>query len=101
MRSPYVSAQGIPLNTWRTVTDARNGYHSIPLHPDDKYLTTFITQWGRYRYLRAPQGYASSGDGFNRRMDKITADFERLKFESTIIAILTKTRTWNSTGGVQ
>ncbi len=44
MKSPFESAKGIPPNTWRTVTDARNGFHSIPLHRDDKDLTTFITQ---------------------------------------------------------
>ena len=27
----------------------------------------FITQWGRYRYLRAPQGYLASGDGYTHR----------------------------------
>ena len=24
------------------------GYHSVPLHPDDRHFTTFITPWGRY-----------------------------------------------------
>ena len=53
---------------------------SIPLHKDDRQLTTFLSHWGpRYRYLKAPQGYASSGDGFNRRVDDILSDFERHK----------------------
>ena len=66
MKSPYESAKGIPPNTWRTVTDARDGFHSIPLHPDDRNLTAFLTPSGRYRFLRAVQGYTSSGDGYNR-----------------------------------
>ena len=53
--------------------DAWNGYHAVPLHPDDKHFTTFITPWGRYRYCSAPQGYVASGDGFTRRFDEITA----------------------------
>ena len=77
MRSPFELAKGIPPNTWRTVTDAFNGYHSVPLHPDDRHLTTFSTNKGLFRYLRAPQGFASSGDGYNRRLDEITADFVR------------------------
>ena len=77
MKSPFELAKGIPPNTWRTVTDAFNGYHSVPLHPDDRHLTTFSTNKGLFRYLRAPQGYASSGDGYNRRLDEITADFVR------------------------
>ena len=80
MKPPFELAKGIPPNTWRTVTDAWNGFHSIPLHKDDRHLTTFLSHWGpRYRYLMAPQGYASSGDGYNRRLDDILSDFERHK----------------------
>ena len=77
MKSPFELAKGIPPNTWRTVTDAFNGYHSVPLHADDRHLTTFSSNKGLFRYLRAPQGFASSGDGYNRRLDHITADFVR------------------------
>ena len=50
--------------TWRyfAVFDAKNRYWQIPLNEQSKPLTTFITKWGRYRYLRAPMGLASSGD---------------------------------------
>ena len=40
-------------------------------------MTTFITTYGRWRYKRAPQGFLSSGDGYNRRFDAILADFDR------------------------
>ena len=53
--------------------DAWNGYHSIPIRKEDRHLTTFITQWGRYRYKTAPQGYIASGDGYTRRYDEIVA----------------------------
>ena len=79
MKAPFELAKGIYPNAWSTVTDAWNGFHSIPLHPEDRHPTTFITQQGLYRYLKALQGYASSGDGFNRRLDEITVNFERLK----------------------
>ena len=80
MQSPFELAKGIPPDTWRTVCDAWNGYHSIPLHEDDRHLTTFLSPFGhRYRYLVAPQGYASSGDGYNRRCDEIFLSFERHK----------------------
>ena len=49
-----------------------NGYHSVPIHPDDRHYTTFITPWGCYRYCSAPQGYIASGDGY-RRYDEITS----------------------------
>ncbi|XP_065641175.1 uncharacterized protein LOC136073504 [Hydra vulgaris] len=75
MKSPFQLARSVPRNSWKTVTDAWNGYHSIPIRVEDRNLTTFITPFGRYRYIRAPQGFVSSGDGYNRRFDEILADF--------------------------
>ena len=36
----------------------------------------FITEWGRYVHLRAPQGWKGSGDLFTRRYDDLTQDFK-------------------------
>ena len=77
MEPPIIVARRVPPKTWKTVTDAADGYHSIPLRESDRHLTTFITTHGRFRYKRAPQGFLSSGDGFNRRFDEILADFVR------------------------
>ena len=65
------------IELFQTGTDAWNGFHSVPIHPDDKHYTTFITPWGRYRYKVAPQGFIASGDGYSRRFDEIIADIER------------------------
>ena len=46
---------------------------SIPLHVDDRNLTTIITPWGRYRYETAPQSYKASGDGYSKRFDEIVS----------------------------
>ena len=75
--SPFHLARKVPKETWKTVSDAWNGYHSVPLRESDRHLTTFITPFGRFRYKRAPQGFVSSGDGYNRRFDAILSDFER------------------------
>ena len=69
--SPFHLARRIPSKVWKTVCDAWNGYHSVPLRECDKHLTTFITPFGRFRYARAPQGYLSSGDGYNCRFAAI------------------------------
>ena len=53
--SPFHQARSVPCKTKKTVLDCWNGYHSVPLHPDDRHLTTFITPWGRYRYKTAPR----------------------------------------------
>ena len=34
------------------VFDAQHGYWQIPLDEESVLLTTFITEWGRFRYLR-------------------------------------------------
>ena len=80
MMSPFELAKGIPADTWRTVTDAWNGYHSIPLHEEDRHLTAFLGPTGKlFQYCVAPQGYASSGDGYNCRCEALFNRFERLR----------------------
>ena len=36
---------------------------------EDNHKTTFITEWGRYRYAMVPQGYGSFTDGYTMRTD--------------------------------
>ena len=76
--SPFSQVSLIPSNTYKTTTDAWNGYHSLPLDPSAKDATTFITKWGRYRYCRAPQGFHASGDAYTKRFDDITAGQPRV-----------------------
>ena len=75
--SPFHTACRIPPNTWKTVVDVKDGYHSVELRESDRHLTTFITPIGRWRYKRAAQGFVSAGDAFNRRIDSALSDFER------------------------
>ena len=66
--APYHQARSVPKMIKKSVFDEWNGYHFVPLTP---HFMTFITPWGRYRYLTAPQGYKGSGDGYNARFDGI------------------------------
>ena len=68
----------MPQNTWKSVLDAVDGYHSVELDEESSKLTTFVTPWGRYRYLRFPQGHKSAGDAFNGRVQLILKDIPRL-----------------------
>ena len=74
---PYKQARLVPNGGFRTVTDAKDGYHSVPLAIEDRPLTTFITEEGRFQYCVAPQGYLASGDGYNQRYDNIIAEVPR------------------------
>ena len=51
-----------------TVLDALKGYHQCPLDQVSQSLTTFITPFGRYKYLHAPYGISSISEHYNRRM---------------------------------
>lgn len=89
---PFRQASTIPHNTYKRVTDAKNGFHSVPIIERDRHFTTFITPWGRLRYRCSPQGYLASGDAYTHRFDKVTQDVENCKrntddsilFEDTI-----------------
>ena len=73
--TPSKQARSVPPHAYKTVTDAWNGYHSVPIRQSDRHLTTFVTPWGRFRYCRNPQGFVGAGDGYNRRFDAVLADF--------------------------
>ena len=47
------------------------------MRESDRHLTTFITPFGRFPYTRAPQGFVSSGDGYNRCFSAILSGFDR------------------------
>ena len=75
---PAQQVRRIPKDQVMTCFDAWNGYHSIPIANEDKDKFTFITEIGRLRYCRAPQGFTGSGDAFTHRYDMIVASVERL-----------------------
>ena len=74
---PFQQSRVIPPSTYKSVTDAWNGYHSVPVCVEDRHLLTFITEFGQYRYCVAPQGYVACGDGYTHRHDSIIADIPR------------------------
>ena len=71
---PFHLASRVPPNTKKTVLDATDSYHSVELDEESQLLTMFITEWGRYMYLRVPQGFFAAGDIFTSRYDNITKD---------------------------
>ena len=65
---PIRQAMKIPLSNWKTVLDARDGFHSVPLAEESKKWTHFITKHGKYAYERLPQGVVSAPAAFSERM---------------------------------
>lgn len=74
--SPFQLACQIPPHMKKTTFDAVDGYHSVELDEESQKLTTFITEWGRYRYKRLTQGHISAGDSYTFRYDDIIRDVE-------------------------
>ena len=58
--------------------DAKHGYWQIPLAEESQHLTTFITPWGRYKFLRGPMGLMFTGDEYCRRTDAALGHLPRL-----------------------
>ena len=65
--APFLLASQVPADSWKSCLDAWEGYHSVPLHEEDRKYTQFITPWGGYEYLVVPQGFLGAGDGYNQR----------------------------------
>ena len=49
--------------------DLTKGYWQMPLAKESQELTTFITPFGKYKYLRCPMGFVSTGDSYSWRGD--------------------------------
>ena len=56
-----------------TKLDAMKGYHQCPLDDENQLLTTFITLFGRFKYLHAPYGISSISEHYNCKMDEAFA----------------------------
>ena len=64
-------AQSIKSSTTHIAcVDFPSGYFQALLHPDSQRFTAFNTEFGRFLFLRAPQGLSSSGDHFNCTTDQ-------------------------------
>ncbi|XP_053739631.1 uncharacterized protein K02A2.6-like [Synchiropus splendidus] len=54
--------------------DLRSAYHQLPLHPESRSLTAFITHDGLFQFTRVPFGLASAPSAFQKMMQMILKD---------------------------
>ena len=54
-------------------------YWQVALDPESQELTTFITPFGRYKFLRAPMGLASSQDEYCARGDEALQGIDKVE----------------------
>ena len=74
---PFNVVNNVPIHSYKTVADAKNGYNQATLDDSSSKVTTFITEFGRYRFIRSPQGLKSAGDAYTRRFDEVIVDTPR------------------------
>ena len=59
--------------------DLRAGYHQLELHEDSRYITTFSTHIGLYRYKRLNFGICSASEIFQEAIHNVIRDIPGAK----------------------
>ncbi len=77
---------------WFASMDAKSGYWQIALDEESQELTTFITPFGRFKFLRAPMGLSSTQDEFCRRTDEALMDLSQFRKVVDDILVYGKTK---------
>lgn len=56
---------------WFSRLDIKNAFHQVEIHPNSRYLTTFITAKGLYRYKRLMFGITCAPELFKKIMERM------------------------------
>ena len=67
--------------------DLRHGYHQIELDPDSRYITTFSSHRGLYRYTRLVQGTNSAFEEYQHIIGQLFKNTNRIRNISDDILI--------------
>ena len=71
--------------------DLASGFWQIPLEEEASHLTTFITPFGRYRFLRLPFGITSAPEIFQSRLQLLLDDIPGTAVFIDDITVFSKT----------
>ena len=63
-----------PKSTCFAKMDATQGYFQVKLDEESSKICTFITCWGKFKYLRAPMGCNASSGEYLQRTDEALAN---------------------------
>lgn len=72
--------------------DLNSGYHQLELHPDSRYITTFTTHTGLWRYTRLNFGISSAAEVFQNTIQQMLEGIPNVRNISDDILVYGKTQ---------
>ena len=66
------------------------GYYTIRFTSAIQYMTTFVTEFGKFRYNRPPMSMCASGDIIKSKSDDLLGDTKGVKMHIDDILVLIK-----------
>ena len=75
---------------YATTLDLNMGYYHIQLSPEASKLCTIVFPWGKYEYLRLPQGLCNSPDIFQEKISELMFDLKYVRAYIDDVLVLTK-----------
>ncbi len=70
--------------------DLNMGYYHIALSTDASKLCTIVLPWGKYEYLKLPQGLCNSPDIFQEKMGELFEGFDEVRAYIDDVLLVTK-----------
>lgn len=59
---------------WFSRLDIKDAYHQVELHESSRFITTFITHLGMFRYTRLMFGICSASEHFQRIVEQLLSN---------------------------
>ena len=81
LASPEMVWRRVPVGKgkWWISNDLTSSYWQVRISEESQAITTFISEFGRYRWCVFPQGLSCSGDEFGQRLEIILSNYPKFR----------------------